>query len=283
MTQRSKVAIPIDMPPIKDLYFPLLTTLDKLGGSGNNEEIADEFSASLPIPEELKIFPHLNSITKTELVYRMEWAKTRLKKAGIITNSKRSVWSFSPSFSVNRFATPVELLAFIQNQRSDDGISLPRLPEYKDTDAWQDQVNKVLLAMNPYAFERLIQRLLRESGFVQVQVTKRSGDCGIDGKGKMQIGMLRFSVAFQCKRYTSPVGSPVVRDFRGSLSSEYEKGIIYTTSTYTREAKEEASKPGAAQIDLVDGKELVELLAKYQIGLKPIVSYEIDEQFFSQI
>jgi restriction system protein len=271
------------MPKINELIFPLLKVLDKLGGSGKNEEIADTFTAYLSVPEEVRTFPHLNSITKTELVYRMEWAKTRLKKAGIITNSKRSVWSFCPTFSGNSFANASALLSYIQNQKDNDTILIPQIDEDDHFDAWQDQLIKILLAMDPYGFEHLIQRLLRESGFVQVQVTKKSGDGGIDGKGKMQIGMLRFSVAFQCKRYKSPVGSPVVRDFRGSLSSEYEKGIIYTTSTFTRDAKEEASKPGAAQIDLVDGKELAELLAKFQIGLKPVVSYEIDEQFFSQI
>jgi len=138
--------------------------------------------------------------------------------------------------------------------------------------------------MNPYAFEKLAQRLLRECGFSEVEVTKKSGDGGIDGTGKLRInGIFSFNVAFQCKRYKKPVGAPAIRDFRGSLGTNIEKGVLITTSAFTQEAKDEASSEGKRLIDLMDGEELINKLAEYGIGLNEVKSYEIDEDFFNSL
>ena len=138
--------------------------------------------------------------------------------------------------------------------------------------------------MDPYAFERLAQRLLRECGFSQVEVTKKSGDGGIDGIGKLRIsGIVCFSVAFQCKRYSGQVSAPEIRQFRGSLSNSIEKGIFITTGTFTKAAREEAASFAKQQIDLMDGEELINKLAEYELGLKEVKNYIIDEEFFNRI
>ncbi len=138
--------------------------------------------------------------------------------------------------------------------------------------------------MDPYGFERLTQRLLRECGFVQVEVTKKSGDGGIDGTGKLKInGIFSFNVAFQCKRYRGQVGAPEIRNFRGSLTTDIEKGIFITTGTFSKQAKEEASNPGKQQIDLIDGEEFINKIAEYGIGVREVKTYEIDEEFFHKI
>jgi len=76
----------------------------------------------------------------------------------------------------------------------------------------------LLFTITPDQFERLCQRVLRESGFTQVEVTGRSGDGGIDGVGTVRLGgLLGFPVLFQCKRFQGSVGPGVVRDFRGAM------------------------------------------------------------------
>ena len=99
--------------------------------------------------------------------------------------------------------------------------------------------------MPPELFERLCQRLLRELGFDEVTITGRSRDGGIDGtailRGKT---LISFAVAFQCKRWKNPVGPNVVRDFRGAMGGRAEKGMILTTSTFTKDAKAEAVRDG---------------------------------------
>ena len=138
--------------------------------------------------------------------------------------------------------------------------------------------------MDPYAFERLTQRLLRECGFDDVHVTKKSGDGGIDGTGKLRInGIFSFNIAFQCKRYQGSVGAAEIRDFRGSLTTDIEKGVFITTGSFSKPAKEEASNPGKQQIDLIDGEEFMTKLAEYGIGVREIKDYEIDEEYFSKI
>ncbi|MDE5883650.1 MAG: restriction endonuclease, partial [Oscillospiraceae bacterium] len=141
----------------------------------------------------------------------------------------------------------------------------------------------ILINMNPYAFERLTQLLLRECGFDDVHVTKKSGDGGIDGTGKLKIGILSFQVAFQCKRYRGVVGSPEIRDFRGSLTTNIEKGIFITTGSFSKQAVEEASTPGKQRIELIDGENFISKLAEFGIGLKERKDYEIDENFFNTI
>ena len=139
----------------------------------------------------------------------------------------------------------------------------------------------MLQNMEPYAFERLAQLILRVSGFSHVDVTKKSKDGGIDGTGKLKInGICTLNIAFQCKRYTGPVGSAAIRDFRGSLPESIEKGVFITTGTFTQDAKDEAVNPGKRQIDLIDGRELINKIIEYGIGVKEVKSYLIDQDFF---
>ena len=153
-----------------------------------------------------------------------------------------------------------------------------------ETVNWREQITDILQHLDPYAFERLAQRLLRECGFSDVQVTKRSGDGGIDGTGKLRIqGIFSFNVAFQCKRYKGQVGAAAIRDFRGSLGTNIEKGVLITTGAFTKAAKEEASSEGRKLIDLMDGEELINKLAEYGIGLNEVKSYEVDEDFFNSL
>ena len=123
--------------------------------------------------------------------------------------------------------------------------------------------------MEPSAFERLVQRLLRESGFIQVEVTGRSGDGGIDGKGIMRLGgLLSFHVIFQCKRYRGSVAPSQVRDFRGAMVGRADKGLLITTGNFTKEAEREATRDGAPAIDLINGDQLIDKLKELGLGVK---------------
>lgn len=142
--------------------------------------------------------------------------------------------------------------------------------------------------MEPSAFERLAQRLLRETGFVQVEVTGRSGDGGIDGRGIIRIaGMLSFHVIFQCKRWQGSVGAGQIRDFRGAMVGRADKGLLITTGAFTKDAVREASRDGAPAIDLIDGDQLLDKLKQLELGVKTkIVEVEkvsIDHQWFMSI
>ena len=137
------------------------------------------------------------------------------------------------------------------------------------------------MSLSASGFERLCQRLLRESGFESVTVTGRSGDGGLDGIGVLQVNaFVSFKVLFQCKRYIGSVAPSQVRDFRGAMMGRADKGIILTTGTFTSDAKKEAVRDGVPPIELVDGEKLLDMFETLELGLKPKKAYEIDEKFF---
>ena len=136
-------------------------------------------------------------------------------------------------------------------------------------------------ALPPKGFERLCQRILRESGFAEVTVTGKSSDGGIDGNGVLQINeLVSFRVLFQCKRYQGSVGSGEIRDFRGAMSGRTDKGIFLTTGSFSAEAQKEAIRDGVPPIELVDQYKLVSLMERLELGVKPRLVFDVDDDFF---
>ena len=276
----------VNCPQYRDFFEPTLKALDELGGSGSNEEIYNRVVNITKLSNDVLDIMH--NFTMTEVEYRLAWARTYLKNYGAIENSKHRVWSLTAKGSKMLKEGSIdikEIYSFTANRRGkvltgpDDEVVVDMEPNN-----WREQITNILLNLDPYAFERLAQRLLRECGFSDVQVTKRSGDGGIDGTGKLRIqGIFSFNVAFQCKRYKGQVGAGAIRDFRGSLGTNIEKGVLITTGAFTKAAKEEASSEGKRLIDLMDGEELINKLAEYGIGLNEVKSYEVDEDFFNSL
>ena len=153
---------------------------------------------------------------------------------------------------------------------------------------WRDELLDTLLKMPAPGFERLVQRTLRESGFTQVEVTGRSGDGGIDGKGIMRLsGLLSFHVIFQCKKWQGAVGAAHVRDFRGAMVGRADKGLLITTGTFTKDAVREATRDGAPAIDLIDGEQLLDKLKELGLGLRTrkveVEQISVDQEWFASI
>lgn len=271
-------------PSTEFFYEPTLKALDELGGSGSTGEIYKKVLAIAKLSNE--IIDEMHSFTMTEVEYRLMWARTDLKNFGAVVNSKQGVWSLTSKGAKLVKAAKIdkkEIKKFASINKKNKGKEEDGGEENNVRD-WREQVSEILHNIDPYAFEKLAQRLLRECGFSDVEVTKKSGDGGIDGIGKLRInGIFSFNVAFQCKRYKGQVGAPVIRDFRGSLGTNIEKGVLITTGTFTREAKEEASREGRRIIDLMDGEELINKLAEYGIGLNEVKSYEVDVDFFNTL
>lgn len=163
--------------------------------------------------------------------------------------------------------------------------------EDADSDAgeprdWKSDLLAILTKMEPDAFERLSQRLLREAGFANVEIIGRSGDGGIDGVGVYRVSLVSFTVFFQSKRYTGSVGAGVVRDFRGAMAGRGEKGLLITTGRFTSSAEEEARRDGAPPVELIDGDRLCDLLKEHELGVETTRRIEEDvavvEGFFEE-
>ena len=288
----------IKSPTQIELIEPVFTALRSLGGSANISEIRDKVIEMLQLTDEIVDEPHKGSASQqTELEYQLAWARTRLKAFGAITNSQRGVWMITPQFSDKDTVSKTDVVEFIKKQRlanktpteakalaedddpTNDNVEIP-----EELEPWRTELAETLHSMNPYAFERLAMLLLRECGFSQVSVTKKSGDGGIDGTGKLRFnGIFSFNVAFQCKRFIGSVSAGDIRDFRGSLTTDIEKGVFITTGTFTKAAREEASNAGKQQIDLIDGEEFINKLIEYRLGVREKVVYEVDKSFFEKV
>jgi len=264
----------INIPTFDKFMNPIIQALKQLGGSGTIEEINNKATEVLEITNaQLEILHDPEKGSQTEVEYRLAWARTYLKKYGVLENSSRGIWALTPKGRQLDQVNTQAVRRFVQKQHKKEKTVVPDEVELVDESnietSWRDELLGTLLKMKPSSFERLIQRLLRESGFIQVEVTGQSGDGGIDGKGIMRLGgLLSFHVIFQCKRYQGAVSASQVRDFRGAMVGRADKGLLITTGNFTKDALREATRDGAPAIDLIDGELLLDKLKEFGLGVK---------------
>jgi len=264
-----------------ELFNPVLQALHKLGGSGSNNEIEEAVIELLGLTDDEVEDIHRGNTSK--LSYRSAWARNYLKRLGLIENSGRALWALTAKGLNTQKIDKEEAKKIVKSlsgvkkdspekkkttNTPDESNYSVEASEELDELSWEEELIDVLKSMEPDAFERLSQRFLRELGFINVEVTGKTADGGIDGVGVMKVGgVLSFHVVFQCKRYTGSVSSPAIRDFRGAMIGRADKGLFITTGTFTRDAKREAQRDGAPPIDLIDGNTLAEQLKELRLGV----------------
>lgn len=280
-------------------FAPVLSALEKFGGSGRPAEVRDLIIEEYGITESDLTETIANGTLKFD--NQVGWARFYLVKAGYIGSSKRGVWTLTEKApKAETFAHDDALNVFqdvqklqrdsrrdIADQTEDTGQPADAVgPQDALSEASKPYGQKVLEQLqdlSPSGFERFCQQLLRESGFEQVTVTGKSGDGGIDGIGILEVNpLVSFKVLFQCKRYAGAVTPSHVRDFRGAMQGRADKGIILTTGGFTQEAKKESVRDGVPPIELVDGEKLVKMLEQVEMGLNPKTVYELDLEFFER-
>lgn len=274
-------------------YGPILDALRALGGSGTPDEVVDKIASTLNLPDAQlnETLPSGGSRFKNQVAF----ARLYLAFEGLLHSSRRGVWSLTEKGRMTSLSVANANAIFqkwvkihsakrkarreLEKPSEEQGIEGTEIPSL----SYRARVLDVLRSLPAEGFERLSQRLLRESGFSQVTVTGRSGDGGIDGNGTLQLNpLVSFRVLFQCKKYSGSVVPSQVRDFRGAMTGRADKGIIITTGTFTAEARREAIRDGAPPIELIDGEKLVDMFQKLELGLRPVTAYEIDEKFFEE-
>jgi restriction system protein len=277
---------------------PLLDALLALGGSGSTDEIYEKVLELANIDNEILSIPHNSEKSnQTEIAYRLAWARTYLKKYGFLENSSRGIWALTKLAKEQKYVKPQIVVREVreadksapkQKNKKEKNEQIELVDsDTPEAQGWREELYHLLIKeISPDAFERLTQRLLRESGFVQVEVTGRTGDGGIDGKGIAKIhGFMSFHVIFQCKKYQGSVSAGDIRDFRGAMVGRADKGLFITTGTFTPAAVKEATRDGAPPIDLVDGDQLAEKLKEFQLGLRTemIEKVTIDKEWFKNL
>jgi restriction system protein len=290
--------------PRYDYFFePTVKVLKLLGGSGNVQEIYDKVCDLENFSEKQQSLLHKDG-PQTEIAYRMAWARTYLKNYGVVENTQRGIWSLTDKGrKLNKFDKEDIKQKVRENYNNskvknntdkikseeciEEDIEIKEDPQLMpvSSEEWIEKLLSILCVIPADAFERLCQRILRESGFIKVEVTGQKGDGGIDGIGVLKIALLSFQVFFQCKRYSGSVGPSEIRDFRGAMVGRTDKGLFMTTGTFTRAAKQEATRDGAPALDLIDGEQLCHILKDLNLGVttKTIEVVDISESWFNSL
>lgn len=272
-------------------YGPILDALRELGGSATPKEVKTAVLRRVEIPE-AELTRTLKS-GQTAVYNEIAWARDYLRRLGLLDGSVQGVWRLTEegqnthlSIEQSR-ALRSGLYRTFRDSRSEESESavIDSGTDVGDvaTPEGDGDLLSVMLDLLPASFERLCQRILREAGFSEVEVTGKTGDGGIDGRGILQLNeLVSFRVMFQCKRYRGTVGVDAVRNFQAALQGRADKGIILTTGSFTRDAEREAAREGGMPVELVDGERLVGLMQRLQLGVHPRTVYDVDRRFFEQ-
>jgi restriction system protein len=278
-------------PEFVRFFRPILSILRESGATGTPAEIVDQSIEIAGVSEQEQ--QAVNKNGQSRIRNQVHWARQYLVWAGFLDSSRRGIWTLTEkgrSADLSKF-DPLDVFKTVQKDKKKVDIERQSTDRHDSEPAPDDEeliphrvrILEIIRSLPPEGFERLSQRLLRESGFQHVSVTGRTGDGGIDGIGTLQMNpFVSFNVLFQCKRYKGAVSPSQVRDFRGAMMGRADKGIIISTGTFTLEAKKEARRDGVPPIELVDGEALVDMFEKLEVGLIPRQTFDVDEKFFEE-
>jgi len=248
---------------------------------------------------------------------RVSWAKTYLKKAGLIESPKKATFVITELGKVTLQKNPQKIdakflrqfPAFVEFQNynkvdneeeaeAETSPTVTQTPEENLENAYlrirkslaQELSNKVI-ELSPTFFERLVVELLVKMGYGGSikdagKAIGKSGDEGIDGTIKEdKLGL--DIIYIQAKRWKpgNNVGKPELQKFVGALAGQgAKKGIFITTSSFTKEALDYSPK-NETKIVLIDGHQLAQLMIDHNLGVNTLQTYEVkklDSDYFSE-
>ena len=270
---------------------PVLTTLQANGGAGNSSNVIEQIIEQLGITDEE--LEEATSNGQSRIRNQIQWARFYLFKSGLIDNAQIGIWRLTNEGLEKNLSDEDVYTLFkgVQESVKKSPTDSPKKVDKKSEEKFEETATEdeehtigllnIIQNLPAAGFEKLCKRLLTEIGINDITITGGSGDQGIDGKGLVKLNdVVSLNIVFQCKRYKETVSPHHVRDFRGAMLGRGEKGLIITTGRFTKEAKNEANRDGVTPIELIDGDRLVELFEKHHLGLKPVIVFEIDHEFF---
>lgn len=254
------------LPKQPEVEIPLLRVLAKLGGSARPADVYPELEKHFGLSEIDLAEENVSGGSKW--TNRVQWVRQHLVANGELDGSQRGIWALTEKGRKRASAAPT-------NNESAIVDNLQAIWEQYES-SFRDKILDRLLALTPTQFEHFGRELLRAYGFVDLEVTQASRDGGIDGYGRLRVGVAYMQVAFQCKRWEGSVGRPEIDKFRGAIQGEFEQGIFFTTAEFAKGAMAASIKKGAVPIILIDGEQLVRIMVEKGLGVakRPIYLYE---------
>lgn len=289
-------------PTQREIEIPLLQALVDAGGEARPVDIYPAVASRFP---DLTAEDQKQRLESGALKWEkdVQFARQRLWNANEIDSPARGIWRITPAGRARLDGNPQVVSRARQVTRTSIPVPPPPAPEEVEDpevaiDAAYQRLRTALVAQlldrvrqcSPAFFERLVVDLLVKMGYGGTwkdagEAVGRVGDGGIDGVIKQdRLGLDR--VYLQAKRWDhTPVGRPDIQRFAGALqTNKAQKGVFITSSSFSRDAVEEASK-SYSRIVLIDGQELARLMIDFGIGVTPTATYDIkslDSDYFEE-
>lgn len=277
------------LPPQKDIEIPLLEVLNEIGGQGKPKDIYPQVTKKFPQIRDVDLAER-NPSGANKWTNRIQFVRQTLVDNGEIDGSIHGIWKITEKGKKRLGEFTPQEIKVIQPEVGQPPKYKPPMPTevvqikkfwglYEDYEtSFRSNLLEKLYSLSASEFEQFSRRLLNEYGFVDVIVTQPSRDGGIDGYGKLRLGLAMLNVAFQCKRWEGNVGKIEVDKFRGAIQGEFEQGIFFSTSDFTDDAKDASLKKGAVPIILLNGESIVNLMIEKGFGVKRVPLYAYYER-----
>lgn len=258
-------------PSEQEIQLPLLRTLVAIGGKGKTKEIYPLVTKEFPQLNETDLAETLSS-GNSKWTNRIQWVRQSLVERGEMASEGWGIWAITEKGRQRCAAEEITPPKLTVPPYEPDLLALYDKYESK----FRGSMLSRLLEMTPSQFEVFAKQLLTAYGFAEVQVTKKSRDGGLDGFGKLKVGLALMDVAYQCKRWDGVIGRPEIDKFRGAIQGTHEQGIFFTTSDFTKEAKDASIKKGAVPVVLLNGQAIVSLMIEKEFGIsrRPFTLFE---------
>ncbi len=283
---------------------PILLALRELGGEARPKSVYNKIAELLNTPTEVRQDFLKSGASRFE--NKIAWARNYLYMTGYLDSPSPGVWRLT-SKGANAQLTAPEIDAIYQQvqeakrearrQQADDadeGVpengdteeTLAPSPETSPYSSHRDNIYQAIKSMSWAGFERFCVELLRETGVENLDLTPPGPDGGIDGFGELKINeFYSLKIAFQCKHYANSDRSVSIADvnsFRGALPGDVERGILFTSSSFSKDAINSSKDPGRSLIELVDINRILEICDDKKLKLKEEKIYILDSDFWGR-
>jgi restriction system protein len=266
----------MSIPSEKDIEIPLLQEIESAGGKARPSALYGRVAKHFP---NLTLEDQRARHPKTGIPIwsnRVQWARQHLVNKGEVDASTRGIWRITQKGRTRLGLAPSTPLPQPQ---------VSTIVQLLDAEGHQvrTRLHELMMNLHPQQFEAFAGTLLESLGFTDIEITNYVGDGGIDGYGRLEMGVVKVKAAFQCKRWQQNVSRPNVDQFRGAIQGRVEQGIFITTSDFSDEAKKVSSIAGAVPIVLINGDRIVDIMLEKGLGVRqePLTVTRIDEEFFA--
>jgi restriction system protein len=272
----------------------ILNALRQMGGSGTARDVIKAVAKLENVSAEKQ--EARNKGGALRFYNQVAWARQYLAWEGLLDSTKRGIWTLTEKGLETKLSAETSQEVFskfhaqTRSKPKESSVSQGKDIESStpfNSDAFKIQHREALIELlqniSADGFERLCRDLMLEMGLSSVVCIGKTGDGGIDGYGLLELNLVvTLRVAYQCKKYSSGVGAPQIRDFQSAIRGKFDKGILFSTGHFTSAAEKQAAAPGNEFIELIDGERLMELLEKLEFGLTPKTVFDINFTFFDK-